>query len=53
MFSGVLVLLMRFALPIRDAECTEDILHFAANLDLSTITDKLLGRSSMASNIVL
>ena len=50
--SRVLVLLVRFTLPISNDERAKDVLNTATDLDLCTITDKLGGGSTMTDNIL-
>jgi hypothetical protein len=42
-FSWILMLLMRFTLPIANDEGPEDILDSAAEFDLGTVADNLEG----------
>ena len=40
-FSKILMLVMRFTLPVIDAICTQDFLDLVAYLHLGAVTDKL------------
>jgi hypothetical protein len=48
----VLLLLVGFTLPIRDAEGMKDVLNLLTDFDLSTVGNEL-SRSTMASNVIL
>jgi len=52
MFGGVLILLVRFAVPSANNVVMEDVLDLASNLDHSTITEKLRG-CSLCADVVL
>jgi hypothetical protein len=51
-FSWVLMLLMRFTLPIANDEGPENVFDSAADFDLGTVADKL-GGSATTSNHIL
>ena len=50
-FRRILLLLMRFTLPITNAEGAEDVKNLLTDFDLRTITDELR-RSTTISNII-